>query len=409
MSVGQYSYTELRDEIVDPIRYNNIGSVITTRNIINRTARLVSLDIDLRSMKRKAALASKLFDDRYSYAAPSDIKGDAIIDIIPQRDKQWRKKRTQLIHEEEFEQKKTTLEGDVGYHVALATDDLVNRVLFSGNVDDDSEKVAGLDSLTADGGTWVLFGDAENVAVDTDQYVTGGGSVKFDISDAGGMTAGLQNTGLNTFDITNYRDDGSVFVWVYINSITDLTNWILRIGSGTGNYLTQTITTAHESTAFVAGWNLLRFDFASMTETGTVDEDACNFIALYMTKETGKADNGYRVDDIVLHTGEYHNILYYSKYPWQSSAGTFIENSTADTDLVNADTDELELFVLKGKEVMFDELDEERKMLRAAAAYREAKKQYLKNNPTQRLNLVERSLYKPFTAGSNRNWPRTRS
>lgn len=396
MAVGNYDYTELRDQIVDPIRFDNIGSVITTRNIINRAARLVVREIDLRSTKRKALLSSKLFDDVYSFPFPSDLKDQAICDFIPTKGNTLRDRRTRLIQEEEFEQKKNTMNG--GYAIALATDDLVNRILFNGDVDDDSLVAASLDSLTADGGTWELFGDAENVATDTNQYVSGNGSVRFDISSAGGTTAGLQNTDVDDFDITDYVDDGSVLVWVYINSVADtgsdgLTNFIIRIGNDSSNYYTQTITTTSEGVAFTAGWNLLRFDFASMTQTGTVTKTACDYIALYMTKETGKVDNGYRIDNIVLHSGEYHSALYYSKCPWQSNAGAYIENSTADTDLINADTDEFDLFVAKGKEEMFKELKEYDLMKLAQQDYAMLKQDYLKKNPSDRLLISQRQYY----------------
>ena len=410
MAVSNYSYTNLRDAIVDPIRYDNIGSVITTLNIINRAARMVVSDIDLRSTKRKVALASKLFDDIYSFASPSDLKGDAIIDIIPQKEHFSRRRRTSILQEEEFELIKETVGGDSGYLCALATDDLVNRLLFNGDVEDTALTIASFDSLTADGGTWALFGDAENVAQDTDQYIQGGGSVRFDISSAAGTTAGLQNASLDTFDITDYVDNGSVFVWVYINSVADtgsdgLTNFIIRIGNDSSNYYTQTITTTHDSTAFTAGWNLLRFDFVSMTQTGTVTATTCDYVAIYMTKETGKADNGYRFDFMTLHTGEYHNILYYSKYPWQSSAGAFIENSTTSTDLINADTDELELYVFKGKEEMYKELKEFDMLKIAQMDYQLAKKNYEKKNPSQRLSLIQRPYYKLGSRSSN-GWGR---
>jgi hypothetical protein len=374
-----YLYTDLLSQVVDSARRANITNVITARNYINRGARRVLSDIDLRSSKRNAALSSRLFDDVYSYACPSDLKSDAIIDFIPQVNRNINF-RLELLSEQEFDMKKT-IKNNV---IAVATDDLVKRIKFSGDVKDTILGTATFDSLTADGGTWVLFGDGENVVADTDNYVVGGGSVKFDISSAAGTTAGIQNTDVNDLDITDYVNNGSVFVWVYINSTTDLTNWILRIGNDSSNYYTQTVTTTNEATSFVAGWNLLRFDFASMTETGTVTETAVDYIALYMTKETTKVDNGYRVDGMTLHLGELHNVLYYSRYPWQSSAGAFIENSTADTDYINCESDEFELFVFKAKEELFRELRRFDLAKDAKIEYNELKADYIRKNPSER-------------------------
>ena len=385
MAVGAYSYTNLKDQIVDTLSYANAGSSVTVLNVINRACRLVNSEIDLRSAKRRAALSPKVFDDQYDYTCPTDLKDEAIIDIIAQANRSA-DSDFRLVTPQEFDRKKTLSKN----LVAFSDDDLVRKVRVSADINDTVLAVASFDSLTNDGGTWALFGDAENVAADTDNYLEGSGSVKFDISSAGGTTAGLQNTGLTTFDITNYVNNGSVFVWAYINTVVDtgsdgLTNFILRIGNDSSNYYTQTITTTNESAAFAAGWNLLRFDFASMTQTGTVDLDACDYIALYMTKETGKVDNGYRFDNLTLHTGEYHDIFYYSKYPWQSSAGTYIPNSTTSTDLLNADTDEFELFVMKGKVEMFRELKEYDQMKLSQQEYEMLKDKYMRRNRSQRL------------------------
>jgi catechol-2,3-dioxygenase len=43
--------------------------------------------------------------------------------------------------------------------------------------------------------------------------------------------------------------------------------------------------------------------------------------------------------------------VYYSKYGWQSAAGSYLEDATADTDLVNADSDETRLLEYKMAEL----------------------------------------------------------
>lgn len=389
--VGNYSYADLLNQISDSNRRQNITNVITARNYINRAARLVIGELDLRSTKRNSALAVGLFDDIYSYASPTDLKSDAVIDFIPQVNRST-DFRLELVSEQEFDMKKTVKSN----LIAVATDELVKRIMFSGDVDDTVITPATLDSLTADGGTWILFGDATNVVADTNNFVKGGGSVKFDLVGSG-TTAGISNIGLNSFDITDYVNNGSVFVWVYINSTTNLTNFIIRVGNDiTANYYTQTVTTTNESTAFVSGWNLLRFDFASMTQTGTVAPTTCNSIAIYMTKSSGKSDDGYRIDDISFHTGQLHNVSYYSRYPWQTSAGAFLENSTADTDLINAETEEFEGFVFRAKVELYRELRRFDLVKDAMGEYLNWKVEYKMRNPTERATR-NRYYYNPLT------------
>ena len=379
-----YSYTNLKDQIVDPISFANIGTALTILNIINRAARMVYQEVDLRSAKRKATLSPKLFDDQFDYTCPTDLKGEAVIDLIPQANRSLNS-RFNLVTPEYFDRKKSTMKS----LVAFSDDDLVRKVRVSADIDDTVATVASFNSLTGDGGTWALFGDGENVATNTENYLEGSGSIGFDISGAGGTTAGIQNTSVTTFDVTDYKDNGSAFIWVYINSTTNLTNFILRLGSDSSNYYSMTVTATNEGAAFQTGWNLLRFDLSGKSTTGTPDDDGCDYVAFYMTKAGAKVDDGYRVDNLTLHTGEYHDILYYSKYPWQTSAGAFIENSTTATDKINADTDELDLIVMKGKVEVFRELYDWEQMKAAQAEYEKMKRTYQLQNPSQRLMRAE--------------------
>lgn len=387
MAVGNYSYSELLDQVVDPSRRSNITNVLTVRNFINRAARVVVSGVDLRGTKRNSALSTDLFDDIYQYQVPSDIKGDAIIDIQPQVNRRSDFRLT-LVDEAEFDLKKK-VRTDI---VAIGRDELVNRLLFSGNVVDVTTVAATFDSLTADGGTWVLFGDATNVTAELDNFIAGSGSIEFDLVGSG-TTAGISST-ITAIDVTDFVNAGHVFVWVYINSTTNLTNWILRIGSNASNYFTQTVTTDHVSASFVNGWNLLRFDFASMTETGTVVRTAVVYAAIFMTKTSAKSDDGYRVDQMVLHTGEIHNLVYYSRFAWQNSSGTYLEDSTSDTDLLNAETDEIEGYVWRSKMELYRELRRSDLVTDAKEEYKLWKANYQRQNPSERIHR-ERFYYQP--------------
>lgn len=377
--LSNFTYSNLLDSVIDTARRSNITNVITVRNFINRAARLVISEVDLRSTKRNAVLGTDLFDDIYSYPAPSDLKGDAIIDLIPQVNRKTNF-RLELLSEQEFDRVKT-IKSNV---VALATDDLVKKIMFSGDVNDTSLVAGTLDNLTSEG-AWSAYNDATNLVADADNYVVGGGSIKFDLTGSA-TTAGIQNTTITALDISKYVNNGHIFVWVYINSITNLTNFICDIGNDlTTNYYTQTITTNNEGVSFYNGWNLLRFDFASMTKNGTITATAIDSIRIYMTKTAGKSDDGYRFDHIVLHTGEIHNLLYYTRFPWQSSAGVFLENSTADTDYINAETDEFELFVFRSKMELFRELRRYDLVKDARDEYEKLKAQYKKFNLSERV------------------------
>ena len=360
--------------------HGRIGVLISKENTMNAAVRKVIGDFDLRSARRKATLSPKLFQGIYDFAAPSDLKAYSIIDIPPQA------KRNSdeffLITSEEFDRKKSGLDG------FIAIDDFnATRVLkIALRVDDKEKVISTLDTLNAGGGTWVLFGDAENLRKDNDNFIKESGSIRYDISSAGGTTAGIQNTGLNSFDLDDdyLGGNGAVFVWKYLTSATDVTNFILRIGSSDSAYHQKTITAQHDGTAFVNGWNLLRFDLTSLTDTGTPNDDAITFVAIYMTKATGKvSETDYRFDWLVLKRGVIHEIRYYSKFGWQSAAAAYKENSTLDSDLLVADTDEFELFVLKATEMAAKEAKDFEVATDAKEEYKERLAEYKLRNPSE--------------------------
>ena len=378
-----YTQQNLIDNL-DGMVHGKSSSLKDRQNTLNRAVRFVIGDVDMRSTKRKATASPNLFNDIYDYACPTDLKGTALIDIVPQVNRAKDSEIT-LTTPEQFDRCKTLDR----MMVAFSENSFVRKLRISMDIDDDELLISELDSLTSGGGTWVLLGDGENLTADRDNFVKGSGSINWDISAAGGVTAGIQNTGLDDFDLTDYLSAGSIFVWVYITSTTGLTNFIIRIGSSTGNYYTRTITATNEGTAFVNGWNLLRFDLPSMTEVGTVDDGACNYVALYMTKDAGKvSETDYRFDWLVIKRGKIHEVVYYTKYGWQTSGGTYIENSTATTDLLNVDTEEFELISIKAAEFASQELKDYDDWKIHKSDYKEKKQDYIIKNPSESKLLI---------------------
>jgi len=325
--------------------------------LLNMAMDAVVSDCDLAGTKRKATLSPQLFNDIFSYTAPTDLKGHKIIDLQPRfgRDRfdDWT-----LVPLEEFDRKKQgnalTNDGEpiditdysfLGENLlAVDENNSIKRVLVSKPLSSYSITIDSLDAVS----DWAVYGDGENLAADTTDFVDGAGALEFDISAAGGTTAGIYNASVSEFDITDYLSDGSFFVWVYITSATNLTNFILRVGSSASAYYSMTVTTTNEATAFSAGWNLLRFAMSGKSTTGTPDNDACDYVALYMTKAGAKiSEVGYKFDNLTLKRGQYYDIYYYSEYGWQTNAGVWLKTATADTDILNGGADELKLLEMK--------------------------------------------------------------
>ena len=382
-----YSYLDLVASVKGRL-HNALGQLTDIRVTLNDGVGQTS-DIDFRSQKRKSTLAPNLFNDIYQYTCPTDLKGLKIVGLQPQSMDRSRSQKWELTNEEEFDQRKQS-----EYNLLAFSDrDFTRKLLVSADVDDVGFTVAPLNALTGEG-TWTAYGDATNLTVDTDEYMKGNASIKFDISSAGGTTAGITAADITTFDLTNYASAGSVFVWVYITSATNLTNYKLRLGNDASNYYSMTATTTNEGLAFSAGWNLLRFDFSGKSTTGTLSLTTCDYAALYMTKAAGKiSETDYRFDHIIVKKGKIYNLIYYTNYPWQTSAGVYIPESTADTDVLNLDIDEYDVVVNKVVEVAAGSMQDYDAEKMAMMKYEKSRKDYLRSYRSEALQSQSTYYY----------------
>lgn len=328
-----------------------IGMIISKEDLANEVVREVNNRLDLVPTRRKASLVPGLFDNDYDYQCPVDLNTYSIIDIPQQA------KRSDgeffFIPSQQFNVRKP-----LG---AIAIDDFNGtRVLkIASRVNSKKIVLSPLSGLTSNG-TWALFGDAVTLAADTDDFILGSGSIKFNISAAGGVTAGIQTSNLNAFDITAYLGGfSSIFTNAKINSIVGLTNYILRIGSDSSNYYQITVTARNDGTAFIAGWNPLRFDLKNMTTVGTPVNTSMKYAALYMTKLGSKiSESDYKFNYLQIATGSPADVEYYSKYGWiDGVTGAYKQDSTDDSDLIVADNNEVNLFIKMGRKMAADEID----------------------------------------------------
>lgn len=366
-------------------------------SIANEAVKEVLADLDLRSTIRKSLLTPNLFDEVFRYTCPTDLKQDKVIDIQPQVDRH-RLDHWTLTTQEEFDRWKNVQRLDrygdpielddsiwMGKNlVAIERDDMTNKLLLSRVIDDDELGIDTLDSV----GDWAGYGDGENLTADSGNYIEGSGCINWDINADGGTTAGIYNDSLDTFDISDYITNGYIFVWVYLSDATDVTNFIIRIGSGASNYYSVTITTNNEGNSFEDGWNLLRFDFSNASETGTVVTDACDYIASYMTKDAAKvSETDYRFDDLRIKLGDYYYVEYYSKFGWQTSGGSWQLESSADTDYLNAESDEYQLIQLKTLQMVEEHLSNLERAQYWEQRYAKRVAKYRIDNPSQAIVL----------------------
>jgi hypothetical protein len=407
MAVGSFSQLEAYG-VINGMTHGKFSQVVDRQVTLNRAVRVVNGDVDLRSHKRRSQLSPNLFRDVFQYSAPSDLKLNKIVDIRKQVNRSSAEGWI-LVDESDFDRYKNASSN----HIALGEDELVRTLLIDGVEGDTKAVLHNCDSVTANG-TWAVGADASNITADTDNFITGSGSLNFDTA-AGAATAYIELTGATQVDLTDHADKGSVFIWVYIPDATDasadaVTNFILRIGNDSSNYVSRTVTTTNEGATFYDGWNLLRFDLNGATASaGTVTWSEIDYLRLTITKPAGfDADTDWRVDDIVSRVGDIYDVVYYSRYGWQSSAGAYLEDSTASTDLLNADTNELELIASKCGEFASQELKDWDDVKYFQNEYKDVKMNYEAQSPSEALR-IRRVYYDAPTSGRGRGWGRTAS
>jgi len=356
--------------------------------LVNRAARFVVSDIDLRSTKRRAYLAPNLNEDQYDYQAPSDLKEQAVIDVA-RVESRLRRDKFDMVTREYFDREK-----DRNSNLINIEDfDFFKKLRISANVrgDDSDVTLHNIESLTANG-TWAVSGSASGLTLDSDVFIQGTASLNFDVS-ASYTAASAVVTGMTQVDISDYELGGSVFANVYIPDAVGLTSIVMKVGSDTTVFFRQNLTTTNEDLAFHIGWNLLRMDLASATEQGTVDMDNVDYIEFGLIGAgSAAATTDWRIDKVVARRGVSHEVYYYTKFAWTNTGGTaYLENATATTDKLVADTSSYELFVLKLKEILAIDLEKFDEAERYEALYEKKKALYENNYSSEKLLLIQRN------------------
>jgi len=337
-----YNISKLKNDLTGILKGTTLDKITNLNEVFNRSARECLKDNDFAETRRTQQITNAIYDSVYDYTLPSDLKGNKIIDVIKQVN---RSRKFQSTGIESF-----------GFNTANSTFNIkhnsgIKSLKLSASLS------AGLtlhpcNTLTGDG-TWSATSDATNLTLDTQNYVSGGGSLNFD-TDGSTTTGYIENSDFTAIDASDHEDKSGIFLWLYIPDSSAFTSVNLRWGSSSSAYWNVTATSAQDG-AFQTGWNLVRFDWNGATETGTGDASAINYLRVTITYN-GTADTDYRVDSIVSRIGDIFSLDYYSKYLFRTSGGTWQEETSADSDVINLDTDSYNVYLFKVAHFAFDQL-----------------------------------------------------
>lgn len=334
-----YTISQLKTDLIGALHGTALNKITGVDDLIDRAARKLLSDVDLQETKRQTQLTNAIYSDVFDYTLPSDLKDDKIIDIFPQVNRKLDDNLAQ-VYAKNFDLRKVNNTFDIKHDSGTKSIRISKKVLAG-------VTLHGMDDIT-DNGTWAVSGDATNLTQDTLQFVSGSGSLNFDLD--GSTTSGfIQNSTMSSVDLTDDEDISTLFAWVYFPDASTITSVDLRWGSDTTNYWNVTSTTQHDSNAFETGWNLIAFNWNGATETNSPDSSGIDMLRVTVNYD-GVADTDFRVDNIVSRRGSIFNIKYYSKFLFRSSAGTFQETVSNDSDIVNLDT--------TGQNLLLDKLTE---------------------------------------------------
>lgn len=194
--------------------------------------------------------------------------------------------------------------------------------------------VHSMNSLT-ENGTWSAADNGTNIVRNTYNYISGDASVEVDMS-GGGTTLSIVNSTMSVVDLSNIS---KLFYWVYLPTVENLTSAQISYGVDGSNYYLSSTTRPFNVDEFELGWNFIGFDPGTLT--GTVDLENIDYLKLSLVFSSAPSTlEGFLFDNVLAAKGDPAEIIYYSKYPWRSTDGTYKQNSTSNEDILNCDEEE---------------------------------------------------------------------
>ena len=319
------------------VHSTSLNKIKNIDNLLERAGRNLIGIIDPAYTIRQIEITNAIHDEIYDYSCPSDLKGLKLIDIRPQLNRNIDDKlRSRYSQGFDLHKRENT------FHIETRDSEKILRL--SKGISPSPTKIHEFDSLTANG-TITAGDDACNLTIDKLKHVSGGGSLRFNL-DGSGTIASIILTDFADVDLENQDERGELFLRHYMPDKDRISNVELRWGNDSSNYWSASTTSPHDQDEFKRGWNILRFTWDGATETGTVDPTAIDYAVVVITYD-GTADTDFRLDKLSSSIGEIWDVIYYSKYLFQTSDGTWQESVTDDTNVINLDTDGYNLFLFE--------------------------------------------------------------
>lgn len=333
-----YSVISAKNDLSGVLHGTSLSQITNLNGVLQRAARQILLDLDPQETKRSLQ-TSKIYDQIFDYSIPSDLKGNKIMDIRPQiqrnlidNPKQTYSKSFDLFKGRE-RGPSFTVEFDKSVKSMRVNYPSLNTGIILNNAD----------TLTGNG-TWTAGGTGTNLRLDSTLFLINNGSIECDLSAGINPSTGFfENSTMPNQDLTTHFNQSTLFYNLYFPTGSNIVSTEIRWGSSSSNYWSLTSTKNFEGNSFINGWNLIGADWSSATTTGSPDKTKVNYLRISVTY-TGTLQTGVHLALIASRLGKIFDILYYSKYMFRDQNNNWYE-TIPSVDGNGALIDESNIFI----------------------------------------------------------------
>ncbi len=167
-----YSITNLSADLEGVLHGTTINQITNFYGLLFRAASEVLEDVDPQETKRIVQITGPVFNEVYYYAVPVDLKGNKIIDIRPQVNRQFRDVWLQQYNQDFDVSKQLSWQDSftMQFNSGVKTVQINSPYLPQGVILNQA-------SSESSNGTWSVGGGASNLSVDNQNYVVDAGSL----------------------------------------------------------------------------------------------------------------------------------------------------------------------------------------------------------------------------------------
>lgn len=186
----------------------------------------------------------------------------------------------------------------------------------------------------------------ENSSVDFDLGITNqDGKIVFEI---------------DSLDISAITRDGTIQASVFVpeSLVGNLTNLTLVLADEVGFTNTATMSATENALGgnFSYGWQPVRFDYRSKTESGTFDETLITHFSIDLIHTITETVTGVKIDSIKAYKGIGYELHFYNQKHFKNTSNLFISEATKTDDIVIADEKVVEILIQECRKLIDFEL-----------------------------------------------------